>query len=98
MKNRIIDRNNHLGWVDALRVLACFMVVASHCCDGFVAEFNADRQAFVTGVFTGSLMRASVPLFVMMTGVLLLPIPAEMRLGGFYRRRLGRIIPPLVFW
>ena len=98
MKNRIIDRNNHLGWVDALRVLACFMVVASHCCDGFVAEFNADRQAFVTGVLTGSLMRASVPLFVMMTGVLLLPIPAEMRLGGFYRRRLGRIIPPLVFW
>lgn len=32
----------------------------------------------------------------MMTGVLLLPVRAE--LGDFYRKRIGRIVVPLVFW
>lgn len=65
----------HLGWIDLLRVLACFLVVLSHCCDPFVAQFDADRSAFLTGMFTGSTVRCCVPLFVMMTGVLLLPVP-----------------------
>lgn len=92
------DRTARVGWVDALRVLACFMVVMSHCCDGFVAQFDADRGAFLTGCMLGSALRPCVPLFVMMTGVLLLPLPETVTLGGFYRKRVGRIIPPLVFW
>lgn len=87
-----------IGWVDTLRILACFMVVLAHCCDGFVAQFDSDPTAFYAGVTIGSLMRASVPLFVMMTGVLLLPVPQTMTLSSFYRKRVGRIIPPLVFW
>ena len=35
-----------IGWVDALRILACFMVVLAHCCDGFVAQFDSDPTAF----------------------------------------------------
>ena len=68
----------HLGWIDLLRVLACFLVVLSHCCDPFVAQFDADRSAFLTGMFTGSTVRCCVPLFVMMTGVLLLPVQTGM--------------------
>lgn len=86
----------HIGWVDLLRVAACFFVIVSHCCDAFVAQFDADRAAFLTGAFTGSLMRCCVPLFVMMTGVLLLPVQGDM--GAFYRKRIGRLIPPFVFW
>ena len=90
-----IKREN-IGWIDLLRVLACFLVVFSHCCDGFVGQFDADRSAFLTGVFSGSSVRACVPLFVMMTGVLLLPV--KMDLASFYRKRVGRIVVPLVFW
>lgn len=93
-----IPGNPRQGWIDWLRVLACFMVVLSHCCDGFVAQFDSDHTSFLTGVIIGSLMRPCVPLFVMMTGVLLLPLPSTTSLPGFYRRRLGRIIPPLIFW
>ncbi len=85
-----------LAWIDLLRVAACFMVVFSHCCDPFVAQFDADRASFLTGTFLGSLVRPCVPLFVMMTGVLLLP--TGMSAGEFYRRRIGRIAIPLVFW
>lgn len=86
----------HLPWVDLLRVAACFAVVFSHCCDPFVAQFDADPRSFVTGVMAGSLMRPCVPLFVMISGMLLLPLHTDMR--TFYRRRIGRIAWPLLFW
>ena len=86
----------HIPWLDVLRITACFMVVLAHCCDPFVAKFDADRTEFLSGAFWGSLMRASVPLFVMISGVLLLPVRLDT--GVFYRRRLSRILWPLVVW
>ncbi|WP_106829047.1 acyltransferase [Parabacteroides pacaensis] len=91
-----LKKRENIGWVDLLRILACFLVVFSHCCDPFVAQFNNDRHSFVTGVFCGSLVRPCVPLFVMMTGVLLFPVYRG--LGAFYKKRIGRIIVPLIFW
>ena len=71
-------------------------MVFSHCCDPFVGQFDNDRAAFLTGAFSGSFVRCCVPLFVMMTGVLLLPVKTG--LAGFYRKRIGRILAALVFW
>lgn len=93
-----LKEKENIGWIDLLRILACFLVVFSHCCDGFIAQFDANRDSFLTGVFSGSLVRPCVPLFVMMTGVLLLPIKQGYTLTGFYRKRIGRIIVPLIFW
>lgn len=93
MKNTTETR---IGWVDLLRVLACLLVVLSHCCDPFVAQFDNNRTEFLTGVFWGSLVRSCVPLFVMMTGVLLLPLKMDM--GTFYRKRIKRVVIPLVIW
>ena len=89
-------KKENIGWVDLLRVIACFLVVLSHCCDPFVAQFDANRESFLTGVFTGSLVRPCVPLFVMMTGVLLLPVHSNIK--EFYQKRVGRIVVPLIFW
>ena len=86
----------NIGWVDAMRVLACFLVVFSHSCDAFIAQFNNDYATFLQGCALGSLVRPCVPLFVMMTGVLLLPLKGTM--GEFYSKRLKRIAIPLVFW
>lgn len=89
---------NHIGWIDALRVFSCFLVVFSHCCDGFVAQFDNNRLSFLTGVFGGSAVRACVPLFVMMTAALLLPIKQEYSIRTFYRKRIGRLVIPLIVW
>lgn len=86
-----------VGWVDLLRIAACLMMVIAHCCDPFVAQTDANRPEFLAGAFTGSLMRACVPLFTMMTGVLLLPVRTT-SLGAFYRKRIGRIAIALIFW
>lgn len=89
-------RRENIGWIDLLRVIACFLVVFSHSCDAFVAQFDTNPTSFLNGVFAGSLMRPCVPLFVMMTGVLLFPI--RMETGAFYKKRIKRILIPLVFW
>ncbi|MCM1107622.1 MAG: acyltransferase [Clostridium sp.] len=98
MKKNESVRRHSIGWIDLLRVLACFLVVFSHCCDAFVGQFDTDRGAFLTGVFLGSLVRPCVPLFVMMTGVLLLPLRPDTRMTDFWSRRISRILVPLVVW
>ena len=92
-----IDKEN-IGWIDALRITACVTVVFAHCCDPFVAQFDANRGMFLTGVFLGSLTRPCVPLFVMMTAVLLLPIKQDNNYGESCRKRIGRLLTPLFFW
>lgn len=89
-------KRENLPWVDALRVLACFLVVLAHCTDPHVAHFDSNYSVFLQGCSVGSLVRCSVPLFVMMSGVLLLPY--NMSVGEFYRKRVGRVVVPLLFW
>lgn len=42
-----IESKHTVGWVDVLRIMACFLVVFAHCCDPFVARFDSDRSAFL---------------------------------------------------
>ena len=86
----------HIAWIDLLRIVACFLVLISHSCDPFVSRFDSNPAEFLTGVWFGSLVRSCVPLFVMISGVLLLPVRMDM--GAFYSRRAKRIVIPLVFW
>lgn len=90
------NSTNHVVWIDYLRIIACFMMVLAHCCDPFVGQFDANRTEFLTGTWFGSFMRSCVPLFVMVSGVLLLPVKQDM--GTFYKKRLSRILWPLVVW
>lgn len=85
-----------IAWVDLLRIIACFLVVLAHACDPFVGKFDDNPAEFLSGALFGSLVRACVPLFVMISGVLLLPIKADM--GTFYSKRAKRILIPLAFW
>ncbi|WP_293884862.1 MULTISPECIES: acyltransferase [unclassified Sphingobacterium] len=85
-------------WVDLLRFIAIIMVIAIHCSDPFnvspEARSNPDFNYW--GAIYGSLLRACVPIFVMITGLLLLPV--KMNIGEFYRKRLLRIAVPFLLW
>jgi len=87
-----------IGWIDALRVFAIFLVVVSHCCDHFTYMYGVSHTDFIIGATIGSLVRPCVPLFAMMTGVLLLPGKPGETLGAFYGKRISRLIWPLIFW
>ncbi|MGL5562325.1 MAG: acyltransferase [Tannerellaceae bacterium] len=86
----------HINWIDFARVVACFLVVLAHCCDPFVARFDDNPLEFLTGAAWGRAVRPCVPLFVMISGVLLLPV--SMDTHTFYKKRLTRVVAPLVFW
>lgn len=91
-----VIQKEHIAWVDILRLTACFLVIVSHSCDPFVGQFDNNHYEFLTGAFIGSFVRPCVPLFVMISGVLLLPVNMDM--ATFYKKRARRLIAPFVFW
>jgi surface polysaccharide O-acyltransferase-like enzyme len=80
-------------------MLAMIMVIGVHCIDPFyisptlgqIPEYRHWAAVY------GSLLRPSVPLFVMMTGLLLLPV-REMKPGAFYRKRIFWVLWPFLIW
>lgn len=98
MKNTQSLLRPHIVWMDALRFVAILMVVACHCTDPFNAspESRANPEFNYWGSVYGSMLRACVPLFVMMTGFLLLPVRQEASL--FYKKRIPRVLFPFLIW
>jgi len=91
-------KQDDIGWIDVLRIVAIFAVVVSHSSDFYIAAFDNDRVSFYTGVFTESFVRPCVVLMVLISGYLLLPIRGQYSVGGYWRKRIGRVAWPLVFW
>ena len=88
-----------MSWLDVIRMIAMMMVIGVHCIDPFyisptLGQLPEYRQ---WAAIYGSLLRPSVPLFVMMTGLLLLPVK-EMSVGKFYKKRIFRVLWPFLIW
>ena len=101
--------NKYIG-IDILRTLACSLVLMAHCCECYyISNFYASgsvetldisawqSEALWAGII-GSVCRTCVPLFVMISGFLLLPMKTGMDMLTFYRRRASRILIPLALW
>lgn len=85
-----------IAWIDFLKVIAIFMMIAVHCTDNVTPAERSEPWYNLWGSFYGSFMRPAIPLFVMVTGALLLPVKQD--LSGFYKKRLSRLIVPFLFW
>ncbi len=81
-------------WMGWLRVIAMFMVCLCHAVDPLSA-FGSPEDKIWAQLY-GSFIRPCVPLFVMLTGALLLP--AEEDFGGIFRKRILRVIVPFLVW
>ena len=84
-------------WIDYLRVLAVSSVIVGHTIVDFFFMYGKIGQFewWLANITTG-FCRYPVALFVMVSGAVLLG--REYSLPEFYRRRAGRLIPPLIFW
>ena len=96
-------QKEHLVWCDAIRLLAFFMLLCCHAADPFYAAAaysssgaSVDPELVQWGVRWGSLVRPCVPLFVMLTGVLSLPVKTPME--SFYKKRIPRVFFPFLIW
>nr|WP_238361473.1 acyltransferase family protein [Actinopolymorpha pittospori] len=86
-------------WLSWARIVAIVAVVTIHVCSHLVLEWGTtSAKQWHFGNLAESAARFSVPLFVMVSGaVLLVPRPSERR-RDFYLRRASRIAIPLVVW
>lgn len=91
-----MKRNISLDW---MRFASCVLVILQH-----VAEFyyvspelkpNHTDNAILVGIFN-SISRISVPLFIMISGYLLLPM--KQKTTEFFKRRFTRILFPFIVW
>lgn len=89
-----VQRN---GAIDMLKSIAIFGVLTIHATFGGLASSVASGDWFAA-VFWGSLVRASVPIFLMCSGALLLDPKKELPLSVLYRKNLLRILVALFFW
>lgn len=85
-------------WLDVARVVSIMAVVVLHVAGSVVALAALGSADWWYGNLYDSLVRWCVPVFVMVSGALLLdPAKAEGILV-FYRKRAARVLVPLVFW
>ncbi|MGL5125341.1 MAG: acyltransferase [Fusobacteriaceae bacterium] len=87
------------GSLDSLRVLSCFLVILLHVSAGFVIGHIKDYNfQFTVGNFFDSISRVSVPLFVMLSGSLLLENPKNKEYRFFYNKSFKKIVVPTLIW
>lgn len=94
---RLNGTKENLAWADNLRVASTIGVIAVHASASFPPLFGQIPQTiWWTGNILDCLARFCVPVFIMLSGVLLLRSyspPAR-----FFRKRFLRIVFPFIFW
>jgi len=84
-------------WIRNLRVFALFAVVTTHVAAPLLYETDSsiDFNWWIGNVIIGS-VRFCVPIFLMITGALLLT--KRDTIQSFLKKRLTRVVIPFVFW
>ncbi|WP_455585955.1 acyltransferase [Bacteroides sp.] len=92
-------------FLDYVRVFACFLVIVVHASENFYGAAGstdmAGPQSYLSNeadrlwvaVYDG-FSRMAVPLFMIVSAYLLVPMKEEQTTWQFYRRRFTRILPP----
>ena len=92
-------------FLDYLRVFSCFLVILVHASENYYGAGGESDMAgptsmllneadrFWVSVYDG-FSRMSVPLFFIVSAFLLAPMPANVTMGQFYKRRFMHILPP----
>lgn len=97
MDELLIDKNDkRIVWLDFVKFIAIFMMIAVHCTDNVTPAERSEPWYNLWGSFYGSFMRPAIPLFVMVTAALLLPV--RQNISAFYKKRLTRLIVPFIIW
>jgi len=102
-------KDKRFDGIDILRCIACCMVLIVHSCECYyISNFYANgfegldieswRNEAVWATIIGTLCRTSVPLFVMISGFLLLPMKSGMGMKEFYLKRASRVLVPYIVW
>ena len=99
--------NNRIVFVDYIRVVACFLVMLVHASENFygadasglagnVSMLANEANRFWVAFYDGTVARTCVPLFMVVSAFLLVPMKPGVTMHQFYKRRFLRILPPFI--
>ena len=92
-------KQDRVIFLDYLRGIACFLVMMVHASEAFYGVGDvpilSDAHKFWIAIWDG-MSRISVPLFVITSAYLLVPMKEKQSGGEFFKRRFLRILPPML--
>lgn len=99
--------NKRIVFANYIRIIACFMVMLVHASENFygadasglagnVSMLANESNRFWVAFYDGGIGRTAVPLFIIVSAFLLVPMKTGQTMTGFYRRRFLRILPPFI--
>ncbi len=103
-ENYTVNTNNsgnskHIMYLDYLRSFAIIAVVLLHCISDYIvsAELYGTRSWYMN-IIINAIVRTGVPIFFMISGYLILSSDLTKNFSLFYKKRLMRILVPLMIW
>jgi len=86
-------------WIDLIRAVALFCVVVLHVAAVPASAFGQIPASWWwTANLIDAAVRTCVPLFVMVSGALLLDPGRSQPISTFFRRRVSKVVIPLLAW
>ena len=104
-----MEKNKRIVFVDYIRVVACFLVMLVHSSENFygadssglagnVSMLANESNRFWVAFYDGFCGRICVPLFMIVSAFLLVPMKPGMTMKAFYKRRFTHILPPMLIF
>ncbi len=99
MKNNLVEspRKRNLA-LDAGRALAIAAVLMIHVCAPLVTGYKPGNPQFIFGNLFDGLARIAVPLFVMISGALMLNEDTSFSLKKLFFQKIPQLLLPLFVW
>lgn len=92
------SQSQSIQYINVLRILAIYAVVTAHVAIWLTMAIRPFVLHWWLGCWLFYLGHFSIPVFVMISGALLLDDARRESAGQFYRRRMVRVGVPLVVW
>ena len=103
----MMKEQERVVFVDYVRVVAPLLVMLVHASENFyaadasglagsVSELACESNRFWVAFWDGGVSRYCVPLFMMISAYLLVPMRAGQTMESFYKRRFKHILPPFI--
>ncbi len=91
------DKPQNIEWISNIRLVALYAIIIVHSASPLLGDYGkAPLSDWLVADFLNALVRFGVPVFVMVTGALLLHKESEP--VEFLKRRLTRVLTPFLFW
>lgn len=92
------EKARSIQYINRLRIVAIYSVVTAHVAMGLTMPMRPFTADWWLGCWLFYVAHAAIPIFVMISGALLLGNERQESALDFYKKRFYRVGIPLVFW